>query len=394
MLGEPRVTVICPAIVTGEWVRTFTLFGDIPRGPHVLGVDRPRANEPEALIVSFDRASKPDVARALGERGGVLVLDEAHYLKEPDSRRTQALIGEHGLAHRFKHVFFLTGTPVSNHAGELFPLLRFAGLWRHNYWEFLDRYCVTRETDYGFQVVAHRNVDELRTMLGAFMLRRPPEQVSLPPTTYGEIRVGLASLPRDSEVYREIRRSERHTAATLQRSLARGDAQFETEQASRLRRLVALAKAPATIRAARGALDADPSHKVVIFSLHTTGLTDVLADALHEYQPISLTGATPAKRKPDLVARFQSDPSTRVALCQIRAAGVGVTLTAANCLLLAEQSWTPADNDQAIRRIVRIGQKRTTHVRKLILTGSIDEAVNGVLSRKARLVDEIINQTL
>jgi SNF2 family DNA or RNA helicase len=77
--------------------------------------------------------------------------------------------------------------------------------------------------------------------------------------------------------------------------------------------------------------------------------------------------------------------------CQIKAAGVGITLTAANYLILVERSWSPADEDQAIRRIVRIGQRRPTFVRSVTVRDSIDEANKRVLHRKRKLIAEIVN---
>lgn len=383
-----RVTVIAPAIMVDEWQAAFLAFGDVPREVHAAGSARRGSRVPEALCVSYERACQPAVAAELSARGGTLVVDESHYLKEPDSKRTRTIF--EGLAPKFSGLYALSGTPTPNHAGELYPILKHSRLFRGTYGQFLGQYCMTRETEYGFQVLGHKNVEQLRAMLATLMLRRR-QQVALPPTERQDFRFGLSACDLKSEAYAEFRRLEPRAATRIASLAASGNARgLDSEEVATMRRLIGVLKAKPVAERAAAILDADPTDKVVIFCLHTAPI-EVLAHALGQYGVVHFTGDTPAKlRKPNVDA-FQADPRKRVALCQMKAAGVGITLTSANHLIVAERPWSPADEEQAVRRIIRIGQKRPTFIHYATLTGSIDEAVNGVLQRKARLIDEIIN---
>lgn len=87
--------------------------------------------------------------------------------------------------------------------------------------------------------------------------------------------------------------------------------------------------------------------------------------------------------------RFQSDPTCRIFVGNIIAAGVGITLTAAHHIILAEQDWVPANNDQALSRVVRIGQTRGVLVRIVELPDSLDQRISEILRRKLREISEV-----
>jgi SNF2 family DNA or RNA helicase len=383
------VTIVCPAIMVAEWCKTFTRFGDMPRRIVPVGAAGLGAAGKGVLVASYERAQRPDVFEAIRSRGGVIVFDEFHYLKDPESRRTVNLLFS-GLATRAERVICLTGTPVPNHAGELYPLMKLAGLFTGEPRDFVQRYCVTRQTDYGFQVLAHRNVEELRQMLGAVMLRRL-HQVILPPTDYKHISIPLSECDTRGDVFRALRRLSSNSARRIASMVDAGNLKaLENAETATERRLVGCLKAVPSAHRVAAVLDRDPANKAVVMCLHTEPIA-LLRDVLAPYGAVTLTGATPKRQVPELVRRFQTDSATRVVIAQKRAAGVGVTLTAANYLLDLERSWSPADEGQAVHRIIRIGQTRPTFVRYVSLADSIDDPVNRVLARKTRLIAEIVS---
>lgn len=388
LLDEGRVTVVCPAIMCDAWRATFADFGDLPRDVSTAGAERLSGPQQGVFVTSYERAQRPDVAATIADRGGVVVLDEAHYLKDPESKRSQGIFATlSGNKHR---VHALTGTPIANHAGELFPLFRFAGLWSGDYMSFVRRYCVTRDTDYGFAVMAHRNVDELRQMLATVSLRRR-HQVVLPPTDYKHITIPLGECDTGDDAFRQFRERAPTAARRVAGLVGAGNLNgLDDAETATVRRLVGCLKVLPCAHRIGDVLDRDPTNKVVVFCIHSAPLA-LLSTVLESYGVVEFTGDTPKKKTGELVARFQTDPACRVALCQMKAAGVGITLTAANYLIVVERPWSPADEDQATRRIIRIGQTRPTFVRYVSLEDSIDQAVNTVLQRKARLIDEIIN---
>lgn len=387
-----RVTVVCPAILVDEWHTGdsgFLTIGDVPRSVAVIG--RKGTADPatsSVAICSYDRAAKPDVARLLADRAGHVIFDESHFLKEPESKRTLALLGEGSAADAAERVSFLTGTPAPNHAGELFMMLATAGRYSRSYPDFLLDFCTSRDTPFGPRITGYRDADGLRELLDGFMLRRTGA-VELPPTERGEIVVE----PREcggAGVIAALRALEPMAAALIKRAaVVESFDDLDTPHVSTLRRLVGLAKADATADRAAALLDADPTNKLVLFCLHKQ-VMDHLCSRLRDFGHVLLAGGESDRARRAAKERFQTDSSCRVAVCQMKAAGTGLTLTAANHLWIVEPSWTPADNDQACKRIVRIGQRRATSIQFVTLATSIDRAVNATLRKKRQLIDEII----
>ena len=164
-----RVTVVCPAVMVDEWLSGesgFRLAGDVPRSVAVLGRKGPDPATADVVLSSYDRAAKPEAAAMLAARGGHVIFDEAHALKEPESKRTLTLLGYNGPADNAAKVSFLTGTPAPNHAGELFGMLAAAGRYRGDYAAFLGEYCHTRSTPYGEKVTGYKNAAGLRALQG------------------------------------------------------------------------------------------------------------------------------------------------------------------------------------------------------------------------------------
>lgn len=390
------VTVISPAILRAEWRDEYQRWGDIPRDVAVVGQKRgPCPQRAAVTLCSYDMAARPEVAAMLQRRRNAhVILDECHYLKEPSTKRTKVVLGgktSPGIVHRASRVSFLTGTPLPNHAGELFPMLRVAGLYDRSHYDFLHDFCVVRNTPFGEKITGYKNAEALRDLLVGFMLRRL-NVVELPPTEYGEIAVEPTEAT-DPHALSIIANLDPDTAKQIEYAAKEGNFdRIATPHLATLRRAVGLAKAPAIADRAYELLASDRKNKLVLFAFHRDVIS-ILSDELLEFGPVQLDGSTPEKQRKLNKDRFQSDPDCRVAVCQLKAAGTGLTLTAANNLWLVEPSWTPAENDQAVKRIVRIGQKRSTSIKFISLENSIDQAINKVLREKRQLIDEIMNST-
>lgn len=381
LLGDLQLTIVCPAIMVREWLQTLRVFGDVPR--------LARAADPAAnvCVISYDKIVRnPD---ALAGRRGRWILDESHYVKEPTASRTKALLGRRGLARNADSVWFLTGTPVPNNVGELYTTLAASGRYVGNYHSFLARYAKQIETPYGSRIIGHQNTAELRGLLNGFMLRRL-NSVELPATDSGEIVVEPREIDPAARVLAQLAELEPQAATAIAGAVSRQDfSDLDTPFVATMRRLTGLAKAAATADKAAALLTAEPDSKIVLFGLHTAVL-GYLAEHLADFNPVMLAGGISDAKRAESIRRFQCDAGVRVAVCQMKAAGTGLTLTAANHLWIVEPSWTPADNQQAARRIVRIGQKRRTSVKYVSLISSIDQQVNAVLQRKQQVIDEIM----
>lgn len=373
------VTVVCPASAVENWRREFVRFWP---GHHYV------------FVRSYDRITRTGFPH---KTVGHLILDESHYLKSRKAKRTKAIFGKGGLAHKAERVYCLSGTPAPNHPAEVWPMLHALapdtikgrnGKPR-DYWSFVRRYCETRSNGFGEVIVGGKNLAELKANLEPFMLRRKKADVltDLPPIVFDEV-------PLSSEAARKALRQVEDTdeGKALAKALADGvdglgklAGHFAT-----LRRLTGVAKAPAVAEMLKDEIEGG-LRKVVVFAHHTAVLQALEAAFTGAgIKCVGISGATPAGRRQAMVDTFQTDPEYKVFLGQITAAGTAITLTAASDVVFAESSWVPADNSQAAMRCHRIGQTRGVLVRFATLAGSIDERVQRAVARKTATITELM----
>lgn len=383
LIGARRVAVIGPAKMRATWEWEFS--------------DKAPSPSRRLRVLSYESAT--DLFKSLAPGAplpDVLVIDEAHYLKNWQSGRTQAIYPR---VQQIPFVWPLTGTPIPN--GKVHPNGELSGrvdeLWTHFYYlrhdlinfmspaQFINEFALTKKAFGERKVIGVKPDKEphLRSLFQQLWLRRMLADVApdLPPMRESEIILDL-KVPADVE------RLSREKAGMLTLDpdiLPTGDEELAT-----LRRLLAEAKAPALADFVAEELRNNPDEKIVIFAWHTNPIDDI-ADRLQSFGVVKVDGRTPPAHVQAHVDAFQNDPRYRVFLGQIRAAGTGLTLTAASNVIFLECSWVPADNEQAQRRILRIGQKAASVLcRYVVLKGSIDEAVTRVLARKTRGINRIV----
>jgi SNF2 family DNA or RNA helicase len=328
----------------------------------------------------------------------VLILDEVQSLKQRTTRRAKAIYGKHcdgagGLIERAEHAWGLSGTIAPNGwAVELWSHLHAFGVIKMTEPGFAHRFCIMRETKWGATPVAHRNTPELKALLRPVYLRRRAEQVlgDLPPlqtvTTPIEADSSAILEAESSPSLDKLRAavaadtSDDELLAALQH--ASGDA------VARLRHGVGLLKVPGTVDLLRDELEADPSHKVVVFAVHRAVIGG-LAEGLVDFGVVVLEGSTRPDDRQRAIDRFATDPNCRVFIAQIVAGGTGISLVASAHVILVEASWSPAENAQAIARCRRIGQQRPVLARYLYVPDSLDEALAAVLVRKSQMSAEL-----
>ncbi|CAM9436857.1 unnamed protein product, partial [Hapterophycus canaliculatus] len=173
-------------------------------------------------------------------------------------------------------------------------------------------------------------------------------------------------------------------------------AELAQERRSLLMKLFAdtgTAKIPAVIRHVSDVLaDEMTGGKVLVFAHHRNVL-DALERAVVKtgrVEYIRIDGRTKPKDRQDLVDTFQNNPSVRVALLGLTAAGIGITLTAASRVVFAELYWTPAQLLQAEDRCHRIGQATVVKVQYLVAKGSLDDALWPLIQEKIKLLGAMV----
>lgn len=330
-----------------------------------------------------DVALRPDLEQ-LGIR--TVILDECQYIKNYDTQRSRAVALLGRLA---AHRMGLSGTPIENRPVEFFPTLNFIDPQQWNsWWKFVHRYCGAEQGRYGWDFSGASNVEELHHVLTSTrMVRRTKDEVlkDLPPKQRSVVPVEIDN--RDeynaaAEDYIEYLRGvnpEKVSKAERAKALVRING---------LKRLCIQGKLAGCIEWIEDYLNGD--RKLVVFSLHL----DVL-DALEERfgeMAVRVDGGVSGPARQDAVDAFQENPEKRLFLGQLKAAGVGLTLTAASATVTLELGWNPSAHDQAEDRVHRIGQQADSVMAYyLVASGTIDEDLADLIDAKRETIRAILD---
>ncbi|MEV3994166.1 DEAD/DEAH box helicase [Streptomyces halstedii] len=357
--GRTRFLVVCPAGVLINWTREIDRRSTL-RVTALHGPDRWDAfadwQERGGVGVTTFEALRGFSAPEDGELG-LLVVDEAHYVKNPLARRSVAVAE---WAERCERVVFLTGTPMENRVSEFRSLV---AVLRPALAEAIgDRESVAGSVAFRKAVAPvylRRNQRDVLTELPALQRTDDWEELSA----------------SDEEAYRDAVLAG-NFMAMRRAAYARPE---RSAKLHRLREIVADA-------AANGL-------KVVVFSTFRDVLA-VVGDALGEgreraderlFGPIS--GNVSPTRRQQLVDDFTDAPGHAVMLAQIEAGGVGLNMQAASVVVLCEPQLKPTVEHQAVARAHRMGQIRSVQVHRLLATGGVDERLVAMLENKSRLFD-------
>jgi SWI/SNF-related matrix-associated actin-dependent regulator of chromatin subfamily A-like protein 1 len=389
--GGPYL-VVCPASVKRNWAREIAVAApDAATRVIERGAEPPAGHE--WVIVNYDILAKH--IETLGKiRWAGLVFDEAHYLKNHRSARSRLArqLADRTKANAGSHpaVYLLTGTPLTNRPRDLFVLLQLAGhpLGR-SFLSFAKRYCAAERNDYGWQTRGASNIEELTVQLHGVMLRRSKDQVlSLPPKirTWLPVDVPKGTGVRDMRKVVELLIGDKELApgSTVDERRLRGRL---LHAVTRARQALAEAKVNATVDLVTGAVE--QGEKVIVFSCFEEPVQR-LVEAFRG-SAVLLTGETPAEKRQAMVDRFLQDDRIRVFVANIIAGGIGNNLTAATQVVFNDLDWVPANHWQAEDRAYRIGQTRTVNVTYMVAADTIDDFVQMVLEKKARLVNAIVD---
>jgi SNF2 family DNA or RNA helicase len=386
-----RVLIICPASLKLNWKREWDKFSVHDRMTVQVVDSKTSSIGCDVVIINYDLIPKYH-ALLTAQAWDFLVLDEAHYVKNPDAARTKLIFGK--AAKRkpiagipYRRLLLLTGTPMTNRPVDLWKFCEVAdptGLGR-DYFGFVKRYCAAWKSPWGLDVSGASNLEELgKKLRSSFMIRHDKGLLNLPPKLHSVIELpteGLGVdrlLKREAELFAKL--SEEGVDLTVEdfedqvsrlaEERAPDRVQMMTDLAA-TRQEVALKKLPMVMSFVDNLIE--QGEKVVIFTYHKA----VAAELIQRYgeAAVAVTGDVPMKTRQDAVDAFQADPSKTVFVGQIRAAGVGLTLTASRAVVFAELDYVPANLEQAEDRVHRISQDRICNIYYLVLAESLDATI-------------------
>lgn len=406
-----RVLVIVPASVRLQWGERIKEWSTIPNVKVSVMLNTKDGIHPTAhyQIISYNAATNPNIIRAISKyEWDVMICDEIHALKTPEAIRTRAIFGnlkgefQHGetkmkaIGTHCKMHLGLTGTPLLNRPSEAFTLIRnfdheaidFIG------WEkFKERY--NRQAD-------------MKTFQGK---RFKLESTSLEWELQNRLRVNLMTRHEKKDVltwmkpprYSVVRCEENGAvkgALDAEGMLGLSIEEIQTTNdfeilghIAEVRRLMGEALAPQIAEYARDFLDGS-DEKLCIFGWHISVL-NIFEEALAKYGTVRIDGRKNARQRQEAVDDFIKQDNVRVFLGNIQSAGTGLDglQTVCSRCYLAEPDWTPANNEQAVSRLDRIGQENIVSAEIFVAPGSISEKILVKALEKMNLIFRCLDES-
>lgn len=360
--GDDRYfLVVCPASVLVNWVREVSTRSHL-RAHRLHGPDRDDAlatwlRDGDVAVTTIDSLHDLDVPDDF--RVAALVVDEAHYVKNPETRRSAAV---RAWVSRSDRTLFLTGTPMENRVDEFKNLVG-----------YLRPQAVPEIS--GTDAVA--GAVAFRQAVAPVYLRRNQEDVlsELPEMISAEEWTEMTSA--DLDAYRE--------AVAAGNFMAMRRAAFMVADyriSAKLARLVELVNEAA----ANG-------RKVVVFSYFRDVLEIVHGTLSNNVVFGPLTGSVRPDARQGMVDEFSAVEGHAVLISQIQAGGVGLNMQAASVVIICEPQVKPTIEAQAVARSHRMGQVRSVQVHRLLTSDSVDERIVEILRTKTELFDEYARQS-
>jgi len=386
--GAKKVLIICPASLKINWQREIDNYSD----RKVLIVEgRKWGSTFDFYIINYDiiknyhttEKSEDSEAYQLIVKEGfdLVIIDEAHYVSNPTAQRTKLI---NDIVKQIPKVWLLTGTPMTSRPINYYNLLKIVNSPIALNWQsFVRRYCAGYQFNVGGKKIWNTsgasNLDELRDMTKNIILRRMKTDIlDLPEKIITPVFLDLKSTFYDEELEDFMRISKDNQknesiTVTLNRLM-------------KIRQVIAYEKVPYTCELIDKFIE--QGKKVIVFTNFTMSL-----DMIHEKykkNSVTLDGRMSKDRRQESVDRFQNDDKIKIFISNIKAGGVGITLTAAETVIMNDLSFVPSDHSQAEDRAYRYGQKNSVLVYYPVFENTIERIVYNILQKKKGIIDQVM----
>jgi len=380
---RPAVIVV-PASLKLNWKKEAEQWMTRPK-VEVLSGTSPWKPTGEILVINYDiLANWTPWLRILNPV--VLITDECHYYKSNKTQRTKAV---KMLGKGMPHVIALSGTPIVNRPIEAYNALKLIDPTLFpNAWAYAKRYCNLRNNGFGWDFGGSSNTQELHDVLTkTVMIRRLKTDVlkDLPDKIRSFIPIELENQTEYTDAennFIEYIHKTKGKDAALRASNAEQLASIEV-----LKQVAVRGKLSEAIKWIANFIEVDG--KLVVFAVHTF----VIDAIMEEFKTVAvkIDGSVSQTERQNAVDRFQNDDSIRLFVGNIRAAGVGITLTASSNVVFLELPWTPGELVQAEDRCHRIGQKDSVTIHYLLANNTIEERIATLIDKKRRVLDSVLD---
>jgi len=385
------VIIVCPSSLQLNWWNEIDEW--LTRDP-----------KPQISVISYENLNKiPKISSDL------LIIDEAHFIKNAKSLRTKNV---KRISRNAKKILLLTGTPIENKPVELWTLLQILApkTWDPSgklkigktyqvvgdgegagFWNYALRYCGAHRERHGnkFHWVfsGATNLEELREKLySTLMIRRLKKDVldQLPPKRH-QIIVLPNSNSSDTDFLEDL--TEDNFEEVIRKLKAN---KIAFEEFSKVRLQQGIDKIPFVIEHMQNLLE--ENDKIVLFAQHQDVISQLSETLVFENSATMFASMSISERQA-AVDKFQNDSNCKLILGSIGVMGTGWTLTAASLCVFAELDPVPGKMAQATDRLHRFGQKNSVLCQYLVQNGSIDARMCKILIKKQKVLNTLLGQS-
>lgn len=379
------LVIVCPAIMQGTWLHHVTNL--VPK-------------DITTYIHSYEwyvklTNLKPLLKEIKDKEIGVIV-DEAHYIKTPTSKRTktvQYLLSLENIVFKV----LLTGTPITRDVDDLYTQLKvFYPNFCRSIFEYRRRYmnCIHSyfgDTFKGFKDDSAK--DEIINYLKHCSLRRTKRSagLELPSITRTPVFVDINKKVAEKSL-EILNYATKVINGVDDYTLYKTDLAEEASHIASIRKALGVAKVPQVLQYVEHLLQSG-TQKLIVFGVHID-VVNLIYEALKEkYKEIKthrIIGATTNPQREKIINEFQNEDTPQIIVANMIACGVGVTLTKAHTVVFAELDFTPSNIMQAEARVHRITQEHIVNSIFIIANESLDAKILGILREKIGVIKEVI----
>ena len=389
--GAKKILIVCPASLKINWQREIANYSD---RPVYIAESKKFSTESDFVIVNYDilknfhdtDPKKKEESILLQSNFDIVILDEAHMISNVQAQRTKII---NHFVKKINRVWLLTGTPMTSRPMNYYNLLNLIESPVAQNWKaYAIRYCQGYQFTAGkrkvWNVTGASNLEELRDRTSKQILRRLKEEVlDLPDKIIAPVYLRLKSKEYENLMgeYFDWYDKNPNESSSL-------TVQFS--KLMKVRKVIANEKTKQTIEFVENILE--QGKKVIIF----TNFTDTLQTVYQHFNKhaVYLDGSCSNAVRQQAVDKFQNDEKVTVFVGNLKAAGVGLTLTAAEVVIMNDLSFVPAEHSQAEDRAYRYGQKSNVLVYYPIYDNTIEGAIYDILNKKKEIIRTVMGDQI
>lgn len=384
-----KILIICPATLKINWKREIENYSDrsifISEGKNF-------STEHDFVIINYDILKNfhdpKKKSESLIEKANfdLVIIDEAHYIKNAQAQRTKLI---NDIVKKVDRLWLLTGTPMTSRPIDYYNLLSLSDSpVAKNWMAYVIRYCSGYQFKVGnrkvWNVMGASNLDELRDRTSSTILRRLKEDVlDLPEKIITPVYLRLKSKEYEEVMGEYFNWYEKNPEES--KSLT-----IQFTKLTKVRQIIANEKISQTIELAENIIEQDK--KVIIFCNFTESLNRIVEH--FGKSAVKVDGSMSKNERQHSVDQFQENPKIKVFVGNIKAAGVGLTLTSAEAVIMNDLSFLPSDHSQAEDRAYRIGQKNNVLVYYPIFENTIEGVIYDILNQKKQVIATVMGDNI